>query len=373
MTKAELRAWFDALAPERDRWMQRARYYHEQLVRVCQSLIPPGATVLDLGCGTGDLLAALRPARGVGIDLSPEMVLLARSKYPHLDFREGDAEAIEIEERFDYVLLSDLVGHLTDVQSCFEGLHRVTHRESKVVITYYNFLWEPVLKLAERLRLKMPQREQNWLGMRDIENLLRLTDFEPVRRAYRVLLPLRVPALAQLLNGIVSQFPGIRQLCLLEVIVARPSLREGRGELTVSVVVPTRNERGNIQGVIERTPEMGAGTEIIFVDGDSRDGTREEIQRQIAAHPERKIRLLLQEDGEGKGDAVRRGFEAATGDVLVILDADMTVPPEELTKFYAALARGAPRRGWTMNRCLRESAGLPDGRAGDALPESRGQ
>jgi len=338
MTKSELRARFDALAPERDRWIRRARYYHEQLVGVCRSVIPPGASVLDLGCGTGDLLAALRPARGVGIDLSPEMLRIARSKYPHLVFREGDAETIDLDERFDYVVLSDLIGHLSDVQRCFEGLHRVIHRESRVVITYYNFLWEPALKLAEWLGLKMPQQEQNWLGMADIENLLRIAGFEPVRRAYRILLPVRVPVLAPVLNGIISQLPGIRQLCLLEVVVGRPI--EGRGELTVSVVVPTRNERGNIQGVIERTPEMGAGTEIIFVDGNSWDGTRDEIERHMRVHRERRIRLLLQEGGEGKGDAVRRGFDAATGDVLMILDADMTVPPEDLPKFYSALSRG---------------------------------
>jgi glycosyltransferase involved in cell wall biosynthesis len=105
------------------------------------------------------------------------------------------------------------------------------------------------------------------------------------------------------------------------------------------VIVPARNERGTIEEIIRRVPAMGGHTEILFVEGHSTDGTRGEIESAIARHRERDIRLIPQ-TGEGKGDAVRAGFAAAKGEVLAILDADLSVAPEALTRFYEALRQG---------------------------------
>jgi SAM-dependent methyltransferase len=340
MTNDELRTYFDRQASERLQWLPNSRYYREQLERACRFLIPPGASVLDLGCGIGSLLAALEPARGLGIDLSPEMVRVAQQRHPELEFRVGDAEQLAVDERFDFVVVSDLVSHLNDIQACFERLSGVTRPESRVVVTFHNFLWEPALKLAERIGLKMPQHELNWLGVDDVANLLRLAGFEVVRRVDRMLLPVAIPGLAPIFNGIVSQLPGLRRLCLINILVARPVAQPHEPELSVSVVVPTRNERGNIAGVIERTPHMGSRTEIVFVDGNSSDGTAEEIEQQIREHPNSALRLVHQGKGVGKGDAVRQGFDVASGDVLMILDADLTMPPEDLPKFFHALVSG---------------------------------
>lgn len=338
--KRQIRAHFDALAPVRDDWARKNRVYHDEIESVCRDLVPDGARVLVLGCGTGSLLAALKPARGVGVDLSPAMIERARAKYPELEFHVGDAEELALEETFDYIVLSDLVGHLVDIQRCFEALRKVTAPESRILVSYYNFLWEPVLKAAELAGVKMPQRQQNWLGGGDLTNLLELTGFEVIRRAYRLLLPARVPLLSALANRVMSQLPGLRQLCLIKVLMARPPGRPSPSLPSVSVVIPTRNERGNIAGAIERTPRMGSRTELIFVDGGSTDGTAAEIEHRMTLHPDREIRLVHQGDGVGKGDAVRKGFEVATGDVLMILDADLTVPPEDLPRFLEALESG---------------------------------
>ncbi|MGZ9137919.1 MAG: glycosyltransferase [Candidatus Deferrimicrobiaceae bacterium] len=340
--KAALIALLDTQAPDSDRWKRKNRYYYEMIERIVRFHVPPGSSVLEIGCGTGDLLAALEPSRGVGVDISPKVVEIARAKHPGLSFLVGEAEDLPLSEPFDYVVLSDLIGYLDDVQRSFEQLNRVCHTRTRVIITYYNYLWEGVLRAGERLGMKRPQPDQNWLALGDLQNLLSLAGFQTVSMGYKVLLPVRIPLLSSLCNRVLANLPLLRKLCLVEFIIARPApVAVPENTLSCSVVVPARNERGNIEDAVRRIPEMGRHTEIIFVEGNSRDGTAEEIERVIAAHPERTVKLVRQGSGVGKGDAVRKGFAAATGDVLMILDADLTVPPEELPKFLKTLASGS--------------------------------
>jgi SAM-dependent methyltransferase len=340
--KAAVRAHFDRLAPEMGRWRRKSWYYHEELRRFFRFTIPAGSSVLELGCGTGELLAALEPREGVGIDLSPAMVALARERFPGLTWLVGDAESLDLDRQFDYVILSDLLGHLEDVWSAFQALKRVSRPDTRVVITYYNGLWEPVLKLAECMRQRIPLRIQNWVPVDDMQNLLEVCDFEVIRFGYRFLVPKHVPLLADAINRVVARMPGIRRLCLIEYVIARPRpTRAPSPSVTCSVIVPCRNERGNIEEVVARTPDLGDHTELIFVDGASTDGTREAIEKQTALYRGRRdIKLVLQDVPRGKGEAVRLGFDAASGDVLFILDADLTVAPEDLQKFYRAIVEG---------------------------------
>jgi len=336
-----IREHFDRIAPQRDYWKRKNWYYYQDLEGYCAFLVPEGSRVLEIGCGTGDLLAAVKPARGLGIDISPEMVKRARQKYPHLEFQVGDAENLPVEEKFDYVILSDVIGYLEDIQRAFAQLKKVTIPRSRVIITYYNYLWEPVLRLGELLGLKMKQPLQNWLPLSEIENLLYLADYEVVKKGYRFLFPKYVPFFSTLMNRFLAKLPLINRLCLVEVLVAKEIVQPRKPEeFTCSVIIPCRNERGNIEGAVTRTPKMGRHTELIFVDGNSTDGTVEEIKAQQEKHQDKDIKLIHQGDGVGKGDAVRKGFAAASGDVLMILDADLTVAPEDLPKFFHALIEG---------------------------------
>ena len=332
--------FYERIAPVRDVFKRRNWYYHQQLERFCRFMIPPGSNVLEIGCGNGSLLASLEPRIGVGVDWCSAFVEQARARYPHLRFHADDAEGLELSERFDYVVLSDLLGVLVDVQRALEGLKRVCHKNTRIIITDHNYLWEPVLRFGQAVGWAIKHPAQNWLPTSVIATILDLAGFEVIRIGGRMVMPLYVPMLSPLLNRVVARLPLIERLCLVRTVVARPRRpTEIAPAATCSVVVPCRNERGTIRAIVERIPDMGGPTEIILVDGHSTDGTVEEIERVIREQPGRNLKFLKQ-IGTGKGDAVRQGFAAATGDILMILDADMTVAPEELPKFYQALVSG---------------------------------
>ena len=228
---------------------------------------------------------------------------------------------------FDVILLSDLLHDVWDVQALLTGLTRLCHPGTRLIANFYSRLWEGPLALAGRAGLARRLLKQNWLTVSDVTNLLHLSDFRVIRSWQEVLCPLPLPGIAPLCNRYLVKLFGIRHLALANFIMARPPPGSApRAAPRVSVVVPARNEAGNVPAIFARTPEMGAGTELIFVEGHSTDDTYGAIERRSRAHPERRAQLLRQ-TGKGKGDAVRAGFAAATGDILMILDADLTVPP----------------------------------------------
>jgi glycosyltransferase involved in cell wall biosynthesis len=347
---------------QRDAWIGRNWYYHRELERICARNVPPRSRTLVVGSQTGDILSAMDvdPARSVAIDSSEALVEYSRAKYPNYRFEQGRpdelAEVLGNEAPFDYIVLPDLVGLVEDLQRALAGLHPYCHDRTRLVLTSYNFLWEPVLALGEKLGMKMPQPDQNWLSMNDVSSILRLCEFRVDEAKAALLIPRHVP-LGDAINAFAARNRLLRHLCLIQYHVAThqpptEAQQAQRDALTVSVVVPCRNEVGNIESAVNRIPEMGRQTEIIFIDGESTDGTVEKIENVIAAESGRRdIKLMHQVPGGtgeqphqmlklGKGDAVRKAFAAASGDILMILDADLTVPPEDLPKFFFPLADG---------------------------------
>ncbi|MDB6124155.1 MAG: arnC 3 [Pedosphaera sp.] len=330
------RAFYEQRAPFRLR--ETDRYYQQLLRRHFAFLIPSGARVLEVGCGIGDLLAAVKPSRGVGVDFSKQMVKLAQERHAGLEFQVAEAVEFSANDKFDYVILSDLVNDLPDVQAVLERLQTVTHSGTRLVLNFYNNLWRPILNASEKMGAKGPTQLQNWLSRDDMTNLLHLAGWEVIKTETRILWPTGTPLVAPVLNRWCA--PLLKHFCLTIVMVARPKPQAAaRPEYSCSVVIPARNEAGNIEAAVQRTPEMGLGTEIIFIEGHSKDNTWEEINRVAAKYPQRKIKVLKQQT-KGKGGAVREAFAAATGDILFILDADLTMPPEELPKFYEAARSG---------------------------------
>ena len=332
---------WNSLAATPPQWRWSGGYYHSRLNEIFSTLVPRGKNVLEIGCGHGDLLAALNPAKGVGIDFSPEMLSRARQMHPGLTFIEADAHALELKDPFDYIILSDLLNDLWDVQLVLENVRRWCSPHTRVIINSYSRLWEVPLAAASSLGLAKRNLYQNWLTVEDITQLLALAGFETIRTWPEVLMPVRFPLLDSLCNRYLVKLGLLRWMAVTHMIVARPQTAPVPAERAplVSVIVPARNESGNVEAIFARTPEMGAGTELVFVEGNSTDDTFETIRQAVSAHPERRC-SLFQQKGKGKGDAVRLGYEKASGDVLMILDADLTVPPEDLPRFYHALVSG---------------------------------
>ncbi len=333
---AERKSFYDQRAGNRPDELKRR--YHQLLRNYFSFLVPPGQRVLELGCGIGDLLSSLKATRAVGVDFSPTMIALAKERNPACEFHVADAAEFEAREKFDYIVMSDLVNDVPDVQRVFERARRNATPDTRLVLNFFNNLWRPVLSIAQKLGLKAPTLAQNWLSLDDVRNLLHLAGWELIKYDVRMLWPIRTPVIERLLNRWVA--PILKHFCLTTFVVARPRPQvDPDKHYRCSVVIPARNEAGNIEDAVKRVPEMGRGTEIIFIEGGSKDNTWEEIQRVAKAYPNRDIKMMKQQS-KGKGGAVREAFAAATGDILFILDADLTMPPEELPKFYEAARSG---------------------------------
>ena len=341
--KAAILAHSETFAAARGEWRERARFFHTEDETYLRFLIPVGARVLEFGCGFGDTLAALKPSHGVGVDFSPATIAQARARHPGLTFQVGDAEdpatIAALEGPFDYILVLDTIGAIDDCQKFLSQLHPLCARQTRLVIGYYSHLWYPVLNLAERAGRRMPYPEQNILSPADVRAFASLADFDPVKSEQRVLSPMALFGLGRFINRFISILPGFRALSLRHYAVCRSLPSAGSDVTSATVVIPARNERGNIEPAVQRIPQFCDDMEIIFIEGHSKDETFAEMERVKAAYPDKDIKTMVQ-PGKGKADAVFTAFDVARGDVLMILDADLTMPPEQLPKFWSAIQSG---------------------------------
>jgi len=337
---ASRRSHWEGFAAELDSWRGCGGYYHRRIAQIYRLLVPEGLRVLELGCGLGGLLAALKPSYGVGVDFSKTSIEAARRQHPGLTFLQADIHELTLDQQFDVIILSDVVNDLWDVQRVLSRIGALAAPGARIILNAYSHLWEQPLKGAQKLGLAAPLQHQNWLTVEDLTDLLALEDLETIKVLPEIISPLACWPLHIMCNSFLVKLWPFRHLALTNIVVARPRVRpEPEREPTVSVIVPARNEAGNIGEIFRRTPQMGGGTELIFVEGGSSDDTYAVIEREIAARPGQNCRLFSQ-TGKGKGDAVRVGFAQASGDILMILDADMTVPPEDLPRFYQAIRSG---------------------------------
>lgn len=342
---------FEKIAPKRVRKRKSHSYYWDDITYYCNYFSHESISVLEVGCGTGELLNDIRAAKKTGIDFSPAMIAEAKNRFPEISFQVMNAENITLNEKFDLIILSNLIGYLEDVQTVFEQLKKVCHERTKIIINYHNHLWEPVLRFAETIGLKTKTPQLNWLTRMDVRNLLTLAGFDCYRETRRMLLPVNIPLLSPVINKIFAKLPLLRLLCINTFSFAKPvgtAAENVNHKYSVSIVIPARNESGNIENGLLRIPSFGKWQEIIFVEGNSTDDTWEQIKTIEKKYASTHRIKTAKQEGKGKNDAVRKGFGMAEGDILMILDADLTMPPEDLPKFYNAIASG---KGDFINGC----------------------
>jgi len=333
------------IAEQKIRWRKKNYYYHQSLTDLFKFIIPANSRIIEIGCGEGDTISQLNSSECFGIEINRHLIDSGQKKYPGTNFINSDIESgnpldtlVSGNKKFDYIIISDLIGTLTDIQNVFEKMQLISHSKTKIIVTYHNYFWNPILRFGEIMHLKMKEGVMNWLYIDEIKNLLSLSSFNVIKSGSLLLIPKYIPFLSSFFNAFVAKLPVFRRLCIAGYVVANyePIEQKAVKDFSTTVLIPCRNEEGNIEKILSRIPEIGSYTEIIFVEGNSTDNTYKKIEEAIIKNPEKDIKLFKQE-GKGKGDAVRKGFENANGDILIILDADMTVAPEDLTKFYNAL------------------------------------
>jgi len=315
-----------------------SRHYTELMAHRYNQLINPMDTVLEVGCGEGSLLALLNGREKLGVDLSEERIERGRRLHPELSLQVGIGEELDLDGKvFDVVVLSDVLNHADDVEVLLRRLHAVSHAKTRVLISIQNNLWRPFVSLGRALGLAQRQPPSNWLSQKDVINLCVLADWEVFKTIGHVLMPLPIPLVSKFINRWIA--PAMEWACLTNFLVARNRQNPRRVPGRVSVVVPARNESGSIPHLLDRVPRLGSETELVIIEGHSTDDTWEVIQRLPDTFSGGRI-LKMRQTGKGKGNAVQEAFRQASGDIVTILDADLTMPPEDLPKYVEALVSG---------------------------------
>ena len=330
---------FDNIAGDYDKWKQKNYYYYNNIMALVKSVVSPGSAVLEIGCATGKILASTNPSLGVGIDISSEMVKLAKEKFPQHNFFHSSIEELKYEKKFDYILMIDLVDHVYDIAGLFENVHKFCHPNTKIVLTAINPWWEPILSLMAKIGVKMPEGPNNFIEKRSLFKIIAFLDFFISYSGHMLLFPKNVPILSFLANSIGTRTWGINKLSFVQYMIFRPSPKNTNNlGLGCSVIIPCYNEADNIEEAIRRIPKMGKETEIIVVSDGSKDNTADVVRGMKKDYP--NLKLIDYSPNRGKGYAVKTGFDAATQEVIMVFDADMSVPPEELPRFFEPLNKG---------------------------------
>lgn len=335
MNKKNLTSYMNKISKKREFYLKLNKTYYKTLQKIIDQNITTNTSILEVGCGIGNIIGQLKAEYKVGIDISDKMIKIANSKFTDTKFIVGDIENYSFKEKFDYIIISDTLCYFYDVQKALNTIKQASNENTRIIITYTNFTWNPILKVAELLKLKMPQPKLNWLGKNEINNLLKLENYDIITSKNYTLIPIFIPLISWFFNSIIIRLPFLKHFSLFTVTIAR--INHLPKDYSVSIIIPVRNESGNIENALNRIPKFGSKMEVIFIEGGSTDDTFDQIKKtSLKKYPNFDIQYSKQ-TGKGKGDAVRLGYEIASNEILFILDGDLTVPPEELPKFYNAI------------------------------------
>lgn len=343
LSKQQLQQFFDSRAAEAETWRAKNPYYYQWIGKLLRFYLPPGQKVLEIGSGLGDLLAAVQPASGVGLDFSPAIAAVAQRRHrdARLRFVVGDIEQIVgVRDTFDAIIASDLVGYLDDIQTALENLRVLCHERTRLVVTMYNRFWEPMLHAGARFGLNQPKPLNNWLSVNELSELLGLAGFEVVTQGNMFLCPKPLGGLGDFINRTFARWPLLRRLCLIQYVVARPAVYGTPHRMSVSVIVPVVSPVGDCAELISRIPSLGSRTEIITLVSANDTTARHAVDTLQADNAGRREVVCCVHSVADWGGAIAAGIRQASGELIVVLDPRSGVAPEELSKFYDVVARG---------------------------------
>ncbi|TSC77195.1 MAG: glycosyl transferase family 2 [Parcubacteria group bacterium Gr01-1014_31] len=337
-SKQQLADFFAARAAQADAWRAKNSYYYQWLGRLLRFILPPGGQVVDVGSGLGDLLSAVAPTRGVGLDFSPAMTAISARRHPgdHLRFVTADIDReVGSRETFDAVIVSDLLGYLDDIQTALEHIRLLCHEHSRVVVTQYNRLWEPILRLGAALGLNQPKPLHNWLSAREVVQLLELAGFEVVSRGHTFLCPKRWWGFGEFINQTVARLPLLRRCCLIQYFVARPALPVPVRRYSVAVVLPVRGSAAALPWLLERMPTLGSRTEIIVAVADGDLQRSADVDAAVGPLSGRRaVRVAKFSPADGWWSAAL----VSDAELLMVLPVDGDFDPVVTEKFYRVIA-----------------------------------
>ena len=219
-------AHFDSIAKDYDHYKKKNRYYYNTIKKILKKLItePRNSSILEVGCGTGDILHSLKPGTGLGVDASIKMVSQAKKKYggeKNLSFLVGRAEELELESIYDYIVMVDLLEHLDDVGKTLTSLNKIANHKTKIIIITPNHMWSQILYVLEKLRLKMPEGPHSFISLKNIRKTLEEKGFEVVEDGYRLILPLNIPVISETVNNLFYKIPPLKKLGLIQYSVSK--------------------------------------------------------------------------------------------------------------------------------------------------------
>lgn len=315
------------------------RSYRLLISKEINKLIPNDNSVLDVGCGTGYLTNLINMEKISALEPNINLFNYAKNKYKNIKFYNQKAE--DHNKKYDYIILSDTLSYTFDLYEIFNSLKKNLNENGKTIITIYNPLFKPLIDFIKLLKFIPTKNNINWLTPSDIFNFLYLTDWEVIKFDKKIVFPFNIPFITSFINKFFEIF--LPFLCLKSIYVCKPKYKnidlKTRNQTSLSIIIPARNEEGNIEQILKRFPLINNKIELIFVEGNSTDNTWREIQDVSKKFPSLNVKFF-QQPGSGKYDAVKFGISKSNGEFFLILDSDMTVPPEEIKKFYEILNSG---------------------------------
>lgn len=318
-----------------DYWKERNWYYHNQLKQIFKEVVSEEARVLQVGYGLGDILASLFPKKGVSVDTDDNILTISKQRYPYITFLNMKPEEINLKEKFDYVIFPNSVDHFDDIQKVLERVGNCLNKNGKIVISALNPRWEQILYILEKLNLKRKEPARNWLRIENLKNLVEVSGFEVEDLGFRILLPMHIPILSRMINKFIKDVKFLSRFCVQQYVVARKIKSAINKNLTCSIIIPFYNqEEDEIKRCLLSIPNLGKSTEIIAVNQGYNQKSIRTLKSSIKQF--KNVQLFLSKENK-KDSAIKKGLNAARGDILITYDANLDIPASELERFYNLL------------------------------------